>query len=124
VDLELAGAVLDVPVTDLRRAEAFYAILIGRAPDLRPQPDQCEWHLHRHPEVALRVTADAASAGHGQLSIGVADLAAERARLLPQWPGLPEASVKPGIITRLRLQDPDANEVTRWQDLLRSGAGR
>jgi hypothetical protein len=28
---------------------------------------------------------------------------------------------KPGVITLLRLHDPDANEVTLWQDLLRSG---
>jgi hypothetical protein len=32
--------------------------------------------------------------------------------------------VKPGIITRLSLPDPDGNEVTLWQDLLRPGAGR
>jgi alpha-beta hydrolase superfamily lysophospholipase len=124
VGLEFAGAVLDVGVTDLRRAEAFYAILIGRDPDLRPQPDQREWHLHRDPEVGFRVTTDPAAAGRGRVSIGVADLAAERHRLLAEWPGLPEASVKPGVITMLRLPDPDGNEVTLWQDLLRPGAGR
>jgi hypothetical protein len=122
--LEFAGAVLDVAVTDLSRAEVFYAILIGRDPDLRPQPDQCEWHLHRDPEVGFRVTADPAAAGHGKLSIGVADLAAERNRLLAKWPGLPEAAVQPGVITLLRLPDPDGNEITLWQDLLHPGAGR
>jgi hypothetical protein len=104
-----AGAVLDVAVSDLGRAEAFYVTLIGRDPDLRPQPDQREWHLHRDPDVALRITADPA---------------AERARLLPGWPGLPEPSVKPGVIARLRLPDPDGNEVTLWQDLLRASARR
>jgi len=54
----------------------------------------------------------------------VADLAAERNRLLAEWPGVPEASVTPGVITLLRLPDPDGNEVTLWQDLLHSGAGR
>jgi hypothetical protein len=28
---------------------------------------------------------------------------------------------KPGVIALLRLHDPDANEVTLWQDLLSSG---
>jgi hypothetical protein len=120
VTLDFAGAVLDLGVTDLGRATDFYAILIGRAPDLRPQPDQCEWRLHRDPEVALRITAGHASAGHGKLALGVADLAAERSRLLRHWAELPEASEKPGVITLLRLNDPDSNEVTLWQDLLRA----
>jgi hypothetical protein len=120
VNLDFAGAVLDLSVTDLNRAQDFYAVLIGRGPDLEPQPDQCEWHLHRNPEVAFRITADLTSAGHGKVALGVANLAAERSRLLRHWPDLPEASGKPGVITLLRLHDPDSNEVTLWQDLLRS----
>jgi hypothetical protein len=120
VDLSFAGAVLDLGVSDLARAEAFYTVLIGRAPDLRPQPGQCEWRLHRVPEIAVRLTADQPSAGHGTLALGVADLAAERSRLLQEWADLPEATGKPGVITLLRLRDPDANSVTLWQDLLGS----
>jgi hypothetical protein len=63
VPLDFAGAVLDVSVTDLDRAEAFYATVVGRPCDLRPQPDQCEWRLYREPEVALRLTAGPDSAG-------------------------------------------------------------
>jgi predicted enzyme related to lactoylglutathione lyase len=120
VDLSFAGAVLDLCVSDLSRAEEFYAILVGRAPDLRPQPDQCEWRLHREPEVAFRLTKDQGSAGHGKLSLGVADLAAERSRLLAHWADLPAAVEKPGVIALLHLRDPDANAVTLWQDLLGS----
>jgi hypothetical protein len=120
VDLDFAGAVLGLGVTDLNRAESFCAVLSGREPDLGPQPGQCEWHLHRDPEVAFRVTAGLASAGHGKLALGVTELAADRSRLLRQWPDLPEASDKPGVITLLRLHDPDSNEVTLWHDLLRS----
>ena len=57
---------------------------------------------------------DQASAGHGKLALGVADLAAGRSRLLRTWTGLPEAQEKPRVITLLRLHDPDANEVTLW----------
>ena len=116
--LEFAGAVLDVAVSDLTRAEAFYATLLGRPCDLRPQPDQCEWRLYREPEVGLRLTGAAGSAGTGTLALGVADLAAERARLLGTWPDLPAPAVRPGIITRLTFPDPDGNLVTLWQDLL------
>jgi hypothetical protein len=118
VELEFAGAVLDVGVTDLGRSEAFYTTLIGREPDLRPQPDQREWRLHRDPEVALRITAGHRSAGYGQLAVGVADLAAERSRLMSHWAGIPEATQKPGVIALLRLEDPDVNAVILWQDLL------
>jgi hypothetical protein len=120
VVLNFAGAVLDLGVSDLGRAEAYYTTLIGRGPDLRPAASQCEWRLHRDPEVTFRVTIDLRSAGHGTLSLGVADLAAERSRLLTHWSDIPEATEKPGVITLLRLQDPDANVVTLWQDLLGS----
>jgi hypothetical protein len=77
----------------------------------------------RDPEVAFRITGDHDSAGHGQLAIGVADLAAERSRLALHWAEVPEATQKPGVIALLRLRDPDANAVTPWQDLLGSRRG-
>jgi catechol 2,3-dioxygenase-like lactoylglutathione lyase family enzyme len=120
MNLQFAGAVLDLAVSDLDRAVAFYKVLIGRQPDLRPQVDQCEWRLHRDPEVAFRITADPLSAGHGKLAIGVADLATERIRLAEQWAELPPTTEKPNVIALLRLQDPDGNTVTLWQDLLGS----
>jgi hypothetical protein len=120
VALNFAGAVLDLGVSDLVRAEAYYSTLIGREPDLRPEAGQCEWRLHRDPEVTFRITIDPRSAGRGMLSLGVADLAAERSRLLTHWADIPQAAVKPGVIALLRLQDPDANAVTLWQDLLGS----
>lgn len=118
MELNFAGAVLDLGVSDLGRAEEFYTTLLGRAPDFRPQPDQCEWHLHREPEVGFRITADLASAGHGKLSLGVADLAAERSRLLAHGVDLGPITEKPGVIALLQLLDADANAITLWQDLL------
>jgi hypothetical protein len=118
VELSFAGAVLDVGVSDLGRAEAFYSVLLGRGPDLKPQPDQREWFMHRAPEVDFRITVSPRTAGSGSLSLGVADLGAERSRLLRYWPDLPAAHEKPGIITMVRIQDPDGNEVTLWQDLM------
>ena len=63
VELSFAGAVLDVGVSDLGRAEAFYSVLLGRGPDLQPQPDQREWFMHRAPEVDFRITAQPADRG-------------------------------------------------------------
>jgi catechol-2,3-dioxygenase len=117
MNLQFAGAVLDLAVSDLDRAEAFYQVLIGRPPDLRARPDQREWRLHLDPEVALRLTNEAAPRP-GKLALGVVHLAAERARLAQSWPDLPEATVKPNVIALLQFNDPDGNALTLWQDLL------
>ncbi len=118
--LRFAGAVLDVAVSDLDRATAFFTVLLGCPPDLRPQDNQCEWRLHRAPEVAVRLTTDPQSAGHSKLAIGVTDVAAERSRLAEHWTDIPETTEKPGVIALLRFPDPDGNVVTLWQDLLGS----
>lgn len=116
--LDFAGAVLDLAVTDLDRAAAFYTALVGRPHDLRPRADQLEWRLHGVPEIALRLTAEPATAGGGTIALGVADLTAERRRLAGVWGAVPEPVVKPGVITLVRFPDPDGNVVTLWQDLL------
>ena len=118
MDLRFAGAVLDVAVSDLDRATAFFTVLLGGPPDLRPQDTQWEWRLHGAPEVALRLTTDPQSAGHSKLAIGVSDVVAERSRLLKHWSDLPQITQKPGVIALLRFPDPDGNAVTLWQDLL------
>jgi predicted enzyme related to lactoylglutathione lyase len=118
--LDFAGAAVDVAVSELERAEGFYAVLLGRPCDLRPRPDQREWRLHPEPEVVLRLTVSPDSAGHSMAAIGVRDLAAERERLVVDWPDVPEIVEKPGVIAIVRLRDPDGNAVTLWQDLLGS----
>ena len=120
MDLRFAGAVLDVAVVDLERATAFFTVLVGAPPDLRPQVTECEWRLCTAPEVALRLTTDPQWAGHGKVAIGVADVAVERSRLVEHWADLPEIAQKPGVIALLRFPDPDGNAVTLWQDLLGS----
>ena len=120
MSLDFAGAAVDVAVSDLDSAEAFYTTLVGRPCDLRPRPDQREWRLHLEPEVVLRLTARPEAAGHGVAAIGVRDLQAERDRLAAPWPDLPDVREKPGVIRLLSLVDPDGNAVTLWQDLLGS----
>jgi hypothetical protein len=118
MSLNFAGAAIDVAVTDLAQAERFYTVLIGRPCDLKPRPDQREWRLHPQPEMVLRLTARPDAAGHGIVAIGVQDVVQERARLAREWPDLPQAQEKPGVIIVLPLEDPDGNAVTLWQDLL------
>ena len=116
--LDFAGAAVDVTVSDLDRAERFYAVLVGRPCDLRPRPDQREWRLYPMPEVVLRLTASEQWVGRSTAAIGVRDLAVERARLAADWSDLPMVEEKPGVIAVMRLTDPDGNLVVLWQDLL------
>ena len=118
MDLDFAGAALDVAVADLDSAERFYAVLIGRPCDLRPRPDQREWRLCPQPEVVLRLTTRPEWAGKNTAAIGVHDLAAERTRLAADWPDVPVIHETPGVIAVLPLADPDGNVVILWQDLL------
>lgn len=67
-------------VTDLARAEDWYTRLLGRGPDYRPMDSLVQWELF--PGGGLELTTDDTfGRGRGAISIVVADVAAERARL-------------------------------------------
>lgn len=57
-------------------------------------------------------------AGKDRVGLGVPDLASERTRLAALLPGLPEPTVRPGVIATCPIGDPDGNVVVLWQDLL------
>ena len=117
--MEIAGITTDLAVTDLDLAVAFYADILERAPDLRPDDRSAEWILHRRPEIALRLVAREGSPASGfRIGIGVADVARERARLSAVWGELPSVTTRPGVIAQLELRDPDHNLVALWQDLM------
>lgn len=122
--MEVIGVTIDVPVADLARALPFYETVLGRGPDLRPDPRTVEWILHRAPEIAVRlVVHPAGDAGRTpvRLGLGVADLDAEYERLRGSLEDVPPVRRKPGVIALLELHDIDGNLVVLWQDLLATG---
>jgi hypothetical protein len=115
VTLTLTGTIIDLPANDLDASHAFWTSLIGRPADLSVRPTEREWRLLDRPGIFLRITA---GAGQGSASLGVADLAAEQARLRAAGLTVPEISSRPGVIARLDLTDPAGNRVTLWESLL------
>lgn len=86
----------------------WFTHLFGRAPDQNPMTGLAEWHQNNH--AALQLFQDPKNAGHSTLTLGVSDLASERARLA-------ERKLEPGPIEEadyvriVRLRDPDQNLV-------------
>lgn len=109
----------DIFVSDAA-AWTFWELLLGRPPDLHPDPTTAEWKLAARPEIALRVRVDADRAGRGRVGLGVPDLGAVVAELGSRLGPLPAITTKPRVIATLELHDPDDNAVVIWQDLLRS----
>lgn len=96
-------------VRDLAAAEDYYTRLLGRGPDRRPMAGLLEWDLT--PTSGLQVFAEPERAGRSSTVLGVADLAAEAARLSAA--GIEHPGVQPATASRLLpLTDPDGNRVT------------
>lgn len=102
------GMLGNCTVSDVARAENWYARVFGRAPDARPMDGLIEWHLA--PGFGVQVFADPERAGHSTVVLEVADLDAQAERLLAS--GIEHQGPQPGGGARiLQLQDPDGNRV-------------
>lgn len=95
-------------VSDLDRAERWYAALLGRGPDHRPMDGLLEWHLTDGGGV--QVWRDPDRSGRSTLVLGVTDLGAAAADLTAA--GIAHPGPQPGGSGRvLELADPDGNRV-------------
>jgi len=102
------GMLGNCTVSDVARAEHWYARLFGRSPDQRPMDGLLEWHLA--PGYGVQVYCEPERAGHSTLVLEVADLEAQASRLLES--GIEHHGPQPGGGARiLQLQDPDGNRV-------------
>lgn len=85
----------------------WYTWLLGRKPDDRPMDWLAQW---RFPCGGIQVWKDEKRAGSSLATIVVADLAAERARLVEAGIRLgPEQAGEHGLIAR--AEDPDGNQI-------------
>lgn len=95
-------------VTDLDRAERWYAALFGRGPDSRPMDGLLEWHLVD--AGGVQVWREPARSGASTVVLGVTDLDAVAATLAAA--GVAHDGPVPGGGSRvLPLADPDGNRV-------------
>lgn len=95
-------------VSDLARAENWYAQLFGREPDARPMDGLVEWHFGEACGVQVWLEADRAGRSSVVLEETDLDEAAERAKEA----GIDHDGPQPGGGARiLQLEDPDGNRV-------------
>jgi len=106
--MAITGALASITVSDLDRAEAWYAALFGRAPDARPMGGLLEWHLTAG--AGVQVWAEPDRAGRSGVTLATDDLEAVARALTAagvEHPG-PEQATSSRI---LQLADPDGNRV-------------
>jgi hypothetical protein len=93
-------------VHDLAHAEEWYTKFLGRKADYRPMDTLVQWELG--PSGGLQLTSDPKLAGHGAMSLVVADVEAERSRL--DTVGIPLGeSFKGTYSTLAQVNDLDDN---------------
>lgn len=95
-------------VSDIDRATAWYADLLGRPADSVPMPSCHEWKLGT--DVTLQVAQNAhVAAGQGQLTLSVTDLDAAVAATSAEFDEISEVS---DFVRYSTTRDPDGNAVT------------
>ena len=95
-------------VTDLDRAEVWYARLLGREPDARPMDGLIEWHFSD--SCGLQVWSEPDRAGRSCAVLEETDLDEAAARASEA--GISHAGTRSGGGARiLQLTDPDGNRL-------------
>lgn len=98
--------------SDLNVSTQWFTTVFGRGPDSQPMPGLAEWH--HGDQAGFQLFANKGNAGHGTLTLIVAAVREEHARLT-------QAGLKPGDVqaadytTITRLKDPDGNLVVLAQ---------
>lgn len=94
-------------VSDLARASAFYARVLGREPDDRPMDTLVQW---RYDHAGIELFADAGASGGGTMTLVVPDLDAAKALLATQ--DIDIGAIRQGDFGRIaRFEDPDGNDI-------------
>jgi len=98
-----------LPVADRDGAADWYARLIGRPADMLPNDAEAAWQLTE--SASLYLVTDPVKAGRGVVTLVVADLRAERAKIAASGieAGPVEAVGQAGL--KCVVPDPDGNSV-------------
>lgn len=109
----------EVMVGDHDAAVAWYAQLLGRAPDTRPMDGLAEWRLTE--TGWLQVFSDPERAGRSGLTLGVDDLDAHAGGLAERGIALSRQTISSGARVGTAA-DPDGNTVVLVEELRSTGS--
>ncbi|MCW2581282.1 MAG: hypothetical protein JWQ53_72 [Klenkia sp.] len=105
--MTITNALASLAVSDLDRAEHWYATLFDRGPDARPMGGLLEWHL---PDGGVQVFLEPDRAGRSGVTLATSDLDAVVAALTAA--GVDHDGPQQATASRLlQLADPDGNRV-------------
>jgi predicted enzyme related to lactoylglutathione lyase len=111
------GLTIAIHVGDREQALAFYCALIGRDPDLGPDPDFYEWEISPGAWLQLATGREHIAPSSFRLRLKVDDIgeAVETLRAKGFEPG----AIKrlPGLVTFANLTDPWGNPLGVYQDM-------
>lgn len=114
---------LQVQVGDLERAREFYTAVLGSLPEFEPHRDFLEWRVIPAGETWLQAVGVNSPVRPlaNRVRFGVADVRAERARLLAQGIDVSPVTALPGVVAFVDFADPWGNALGLYQDLAPSG---
>jgi catechol 2,3-dioxygenase-like lactoylglutathione lyase family enzyme len=117
------GMTLQVQVGDLARAREFYTALLGSSPEFEPHQDFLEWRVIPDGETWLQAVGVTALVRPltNRVRFGVADLHAERGRLVELGIDVSRVTALPGVVAFVDFADPWGNALGFYQDLSPSG---
>ena len=106
--MTITAALASMTVSDLDRAEAWYAALLERGPDARPMDGLLEWHLAGGS--GIQVWSEPDRAGRSGVTLAADDLDAVARALTAA--GVEHDGPEQATSSRiLQLTDPDGNRV-------------
>jgi hypothetical protein len=116
-EMSVRGLTIAVHVGEREAALAFYCALIGRDPDLGPDPDFYEWEISPGAWLQLATGRTDISPSSFRLRLQVEDI--ETAVGVLRAKGFEPGDVKrlPGLVAFANLTDPWGNPLGVYQDL-------
>jgi hypothetical protein len=116
-EMSVRGMTIAVHAGERDQALAFYCALIGRDPDLGPDPDFYEWEISPGAWLQLATGRDEITPSSFRLRLEVPDI--EKALDVLRGKGIEPDDVKrlPGLVAFANLADPWGNPLGIYQDL-------
>ena len=116
-EMSVRGMTVAIHVGDREEALAFYCALIGRDPDMGPDPDFYEWEVSPGAWLQLATGREEIAPSSFRLRLKVEDI--EAAVEILRAKGFEPGKVKrlPGLVTFANITDPWGNPLGVYQDM-------
>lgn len=116
-EMRVRGLTVAVHSGDREEALAFYCALIGRDPDLGPDPDFYEWEISPGAWLQLATSRENITPASFRLRLQVDDIRAAVALLDKKGFNPGQIKELPGLVAFANLTDPWGNPLGVYQDL-------